>query len=347
MPGIAVAGMPSLSQIVGWDTAHLSRAAADWANTADHWEGTYDSLHRGMLSPGGSTWVGAAADAAQARSFGDFVAVRRHADVLRKAASVARHGADELDYLKRRVIEAINNARAGGFTVSEDLSVTDRNTYSKLREDVARLHALMIAARAVGLTAADREIAYRISTATIDLDGREFVESPSGDDMHALDVPLAPPPDPAYPMNDVIADATDLDGNHVVLRRGYYDAASDRGFGWDKIYWKHGVVNTNVFNDLISHSRPIDNQGGTLVYEVLINRTHCTSGFLGLPSCTDTGESVTMKIVVNTNPSYDVPDGGQKGVVTMYPLPGGSGVVEVQRNWTLTPPWVNNYVPIN
>lgn len=347
MPGIGVAGVPSLSQIVGWDTAHLSHAAADWANAADHWEDAFDSLHRGMLSPGGSTWEGAAADAAQVRSFGDVVTVRRLADVLREAASVARRGAVELDYLKRRAIEAINNARAAGFTVSDDLSVTDGKTHSRLRADVARLHALMIAARAVGLRAADREIAYRISTATVDLDGREFVESPPDDAMQALDVPLAPPPDSAYPINDVITSATDLDGNHVVLRRGYYDAASDRGFGWDKIYWKHGLINTNVFNDLISHSRPIDNQGGTLVYEVPINKTHCTSGFLGLPSCTDTGESVTMKIVVNTNPSYDIPDGGEKGVITMYPLPGGSGVVEVQRNWTLTPPWVNNYVPIN
>ncbi|HYB40084.1 MAG TPA: hypothetical protein VEF72_33165 [Mycobacterium sp.] len=53
--------------------------------------------------------------------------------------------------------------------------------------------------------------------------------------------PLHPAPDPAYPVNDVIAEATDLDGNHVILRRGYYDAATGRGFGWDKIYWKHGL----------------------------------------------------------------------------------------------------------
>lgn len=31
----------------------------------------------------------------------------------------------------------------------------------------------------------------------------------------------------------------------------------------------------------------------------------------------------------------------------MYPLPGGSGVVEVEPRWTLTPPWVNNYAPLN
>jgi hypothetical protein len=83
------------------------------------------------------------------------------------------------------------------------------------------------------------------------------------------------------------------------------------------------------------------------VYEVPINKAHCTSGFLGLPNCADTGESLTMRIVVNTNPSYDLPGGAQKGVITMYPLPGGSGVVEVQKNWTLTPPWVNKYAPIN
>jgi hypothetical protein len=55
-----------------------------------------------------------------------------------------------------------------------------------------------------------------------------------------------------------------------------------------------------------------------------------------------------MRIVANINePRPDVPDGGQKGAITMYPLPGGSGVVEVEPGWTLTPPWVNNNVPIN
>jgi hypothetical protein len=157
-----------------------------------------------------------------------------------------------------------------------------------------------------------------------------------------------PPPNPPYPINDVLAEATDLDGNRVILRRGYYDAAADQGFGWDKIYWKHGVINMNVFQDLISHSRPITNDNGVLVYEVPINRSHCTTGFFGNIDCQDTGESVTMRIVVNTTePRPDVPDGGQKGVITMYPLPGGSGVVDVRPNWTLTPPWVNRNVPIN
>ena len=49
-----------------------------------------------------------------------------------------------------------------------------------------------------------------------------------------------------------------------------------------KAYWKHHVVNPNVFEDLISHSRPVSNDNGTLVYEVPINRVHCTKGFLGI-----------------------------------------------------------------
>jgi hypothetical protein len=49
-------------------------------------------------------------------------------------------------------------------------------------------------------------------------------------------------------------------------------------------------------------------------------------------SCRDTGESVMMRIVVDTGEGRpDVPDGRQKGVM----------------DWTWTPSWVNGYVPIN
>jgi hypothetical protein len=165
--------------------------------------------------------------------------------------------------------------------------------------------------------------------------------------VQAFDYPQAPPSS-SYPINEVVAEATDLDGNHVILRRGYYDAKTQKGFGWDKAYWRHHVVNPNVFSDLISHSRPISDDGGTVVYEVPINRVHCPRGFLGTIDCEDTGESVTMRIVANLNEGNpSVPGGGQKGVISMYPLAGGSGVVEVQPGWTLTPPWVNNNVPIN
>jgi hypothetical protein len=346
MPGLDV-GAPSLSQILGWDTEHLYRAATDWVSTAEHWENSFTSVYRGTLSPGGTVWEGVAAEAAQERTFADLVKVRGLSDTLQEAAAIARRGADQLDYLKRQTLDAIYDARAAGFSVGEDLSVSDTSRFGGLRVGQVQHHAMTIIARAAALSTADNEIAAKITTATAELNGHGLSEPPEDKTVQAVDYKTAPPPDPSYPVNDVIAEATDLDGNHVVLRRGYYSAATDKGFGWDKIYWKHGLINPNVFTDLISHSRPIEKQGGSLVYEVPINKAHCTSGFLGLPSCTDTGESLTMRIVANTNASYDVPDGGQKGVITMFPLPGGSGVVQVQKNWTLTPPWVNGYAPIN
>jgi hypothetical protein len=192
----------------------------------------------------------------------------------------------------------------------------------------------------VALAERIRKVTAQLPTSTGGVQPVDFTRGP---------VPEKPPPqNPPYPINDVIAVATDLDGNRVVLRRGYYDAATRQGFGWDKAYWKHGIVNANVFKDLISHSRPVSNENGTLIYDVPIDRAHCTKSPFGDINCQDTGESVTMRIVANVNePRPDVPDGGQKGIITMYPLPGGSGVVEVEPGWTLTPPWVNNNVPIN
>src|SRR6478735_10417671 len=35
---------------------------------------------------------------------------------------------------------------------------------------------------------------------------------------------------------------------------------------------------------------------------------------------------------------------GGVGVISMYPLKGGSGLVEVEPDWTLCPPWVNKNV---
>lgn len=353
MPGVGGAGVPSLSQICGWDTQHLSRAASDWAGTVEHWEDSFTAVHRGTLSPGGTVWEGQAAEAAQERSFADLVKVRGLADSLQEAAAVARRGADQLDYLKRHPIEAIDEAKRAGFEVGEDLSVTSRVRGGDLFEQAARAAqarqlAAVIAARAVALSTADKDIAAKIARVTTDLADHGFAEPPEDRTVQAVDFKQAPPPFPPYPINDVIAEATDLDGNHVVMRRGYYDASTEKGFGWDKAYWRHGVINPNVFKDLISHSRPVSNDGGTLVYEVPINRAHCTSGFLGLASCDDTGESLTMRIVANINGGRpDIPDGGQKGVITMFPEKGGSGVVEIKPDWTWTPPWVNNYVPIN
>ena len=191
MPAVAGAALPGLSQILRWDTEHLSGAATDWSATAEHWEGAFDGVHRGMLAPGGSVWEGAAADAAQERAFSDLMKVRGLADTLSGAATITRRGADQLDYLKRQAIDAIEEAREAGFTVGEGLSVTDTSKRSGLHAAAARQFAATIAARAAALSATDKDIAARISSATTDLNSSGFSEPPES--IQALDVPLAPP----------------------------------------------------------------------------------------------------------------------------------------------------------
>ena len=82
MPGAGGVEVPSLSQIFGWDTEHLYRAATDWVSTAEHWDGIFDGVHQSMLSPGGTVWEGEAADAAQGQALADLVKVRGLSDTL-------------------------------------------------------------------------------------------------------------------------------------------------------------------------------------------------------------------------------------------------------------------------
>jgi hypothetical protein len=286
-----------------------------------------------------ASWTGEASDAAHDRS-NDLDRQRNTIAAAHRAmAPIVQDAAQAVTNARSRLDAVIQSWRADKAALAP-LATTPSGWTTLLHAGALRVNE---ASAIVHQTHADfASLAERVRKVTAELPTTTRV-------VQAVDFKQGPAPQqPPYPVNDVIAVATDLDGNRVVLRRGYYDASADKGFGWDKAYWKHGIVNVNVFKDLISHSRPISNENGTLVYEVPINRTHCSKGPLGFVDCEDTGESVTMRIVANVDePRPDVPDGGQKGLITMYPLPGESGVVEVKPGWTLTPPWVNNNVPIN
>jgi Domain of unknown function (DUF4226) len=291
-----------------------------------------------------ANWAGDASDAAHSRS-SDLDRRRQViAHAHRAVAPVVQDATQTATNARSRLDAVIHSWQADKETLAP-VAATPSGWATLIRAGALRVSE---ATSIVNQTHADfaalavrvRKVTAELPTSTGVVQAVDFTRGPVRENP--------PPQNPPYPINDGIAVATDLDGNRVVLRRGYYDAVTEQGFGWDKAYWKHGIVNVNVFKDLIAHSRPVSNENGTLIYDVPINRTHCTKGPFGIIDCQDTGESVTMRIVANVNePRPDVPDGGQKGVITMYPLPGGSGVVEVEPGWTLTPPWVNNNVPIN
>lgn len=185
MPGVGAAGVPGLSKIQSWDTEHLESAARSWEATATVWENSFAAVHQGSLRPGGTVWEGRAAEAAQERTFADLVKVRGISDSLTEAAGIARRGADQLDYRKRMALVAIEEARAAGFTVGEDLSVSDESRLWPAAAFAARLaqakrFAAEIHTRAAALSLADHEVAANIASAMAPLADARFDEAPQG-----------------------------------------------------------------------------------------------------------------------------------------------------------------------
>lgn len=169
MPSVGAAGVPRLSTIENWDTEHLESAARSWSDTATLWEESFDQVHQGALRPGGTVWEGEAADAAAERTFADLVKVRGASDRVTAAADIARRGADRLGDLKRDALSAIGDARAAGFTVGEDLSVSDNSVLVgaelAARQAQAEEFAADIHTRALALSLADHEVAANIGAA--------------------------------------------------------------------------------------------------------------------------------------------------------------------------------------
>ena len=211
MPSVGAAGIPSLSKIEAWDTEHLVSAARSWTATAALWEDSFTAVHQGALLPGGTVWEGQAAEAAQERAFADLVTVRGLSDRLTEAAGIARRGADRLDYLKRAALDAIEQARAAGFTVGENLSVSDNSLLPigptlAARQAQAQSFAADINARATALSLADNEIAADIAAAVAPLAEFDFDEKPAGGAVQLVsrNIKEGPPiPDPGPPGDPV------------------------------------------------------------------------------------------------------------------------------------------------
>lgn len=173
MAGLGGVGVPSLSEIQAWDVAHLEGAATDWTATAERWESSFTSIHRLTVSPGGTVWEGAAAEAAQERAFADLVQVRGLADVLHESSAIARRGAEILDAAKRSVLDAVEEASDAGYVVGEDLSVTPPRPGVTAAAQ-AQVYAVEIQQRAAQLVAHDAALAAKITVASAPLNGVTF-----------------------------------------------------------------------------------------------------------------------------------------------------------------------------
>ena len=104
--------------------------------------------------------------------------VRSHGDALRAAAGIAEAGVNDINAAKREALDAITAAEDDGFTVGEDLSVTDTRRYdintAVERNRAATEHAEDIRWYAERLVQATAFVDERLQTKAADLEGIRF-----------------------------------------------------------------------------------------------------------------------------------------------------------------------------
>ncbi|OBG84105.1 hypothetical protein A5699_27845 [Mycobacterium sp. E802] len=168
----------SRSKIDGWSTADLSAASPAWRQAATKSEEAFEQHRQNIVSPGGTTWEGDAKDAAMDRATVDAAVVRRHGDMLREAADIAENGIADINAAKREALVAITAAEAAGFTVHENLSVTDACRYDITtiieRNKAATEHAADIHWYAERLVQTDTFVGQRLQQKALELEGIRF-----------------------------------------------------------------------------------------------------------------------------------------------------------------------------
>jgi hypothetical protein len=168
------------SALLAWPTEHLTEAA-------DHWdavgERSYGLAHQVWQDALVVDWRGETAEALRTATHADMQTTSGVVDQLQTAAGVTRSGASDLDAARSRLRYAVEDARAAGFEVGEDLSVTDRMTGGSAAQQAARQSAAQafagdIGQRAAQLVGLDAQVAGKITTAVAGI-GSTFPQIPA------------------------------------------------------------------------------------------------------------------------------------------------------------------------
>lgn len=202
----AVAGVPTLSALLSWPTDHLTEAAAHWDSVSERSYGVAQKVWRDSMSV---DWSGEAAEKLHAATHADLQTTSAAVDQLQAAARVARSGASDLYAARSRVQYAVEDARAAGFEVGEDLSVTDRMTGGSaaqraVRQAAAQAFAADIRQRAAQLVGVDQQVAGKITAAVAGIRDTFPQDSSSGsppkdNHVHAVDNHWKQDPSPPGP----------------------------------------------------------------------------------------------------------------------------------------------------
>ncbi|WP_198938730.1 hypothetical protein [Mycobacterium sp. NS-7484] len=174
------------SEIENWDTSYLDTAATTWRVAASQSEDAFAQHRQNIASPGGTTWAGDAKDAALERATGDVVVVGRQGGVLREAADIAETGRHDISMARSEAVAAISAAESDGFSVADDLSVTDTRRVDvfsmRARQNSLNEHAEDIRWYAERLAQTDSFVGERLQAKAAELDGIRFDGEAEGRD---------------------------------------------------------------------------------------------------------------------------------------------------------------------
>lgn len=177
VPSSSIA-LPTRCEIENWNTTDLADAVANWRSAATESEDAFDQHRQNISAPGGTTWEGAAKDAALDRVTNDIGVVGSHGTILREAATLAENGSSDIQAAQRKAVEAITEAEDDGFRVGDDLSVTDTRKVdlanAQARYIAAAVHSENIRWNAEQLVQADTLVGERLKAKAGELEGIRF-----------------------------------------------------------------------------------------------------------------------------------------------------------------------------
>src|SRR5215469_14218510 len=91
---------PTLSELLSWNTDHLTTGADYWEQIADRWDSAFAEVDQQIRTSG---WQGAGFDAATNRAAFDKTKADNIIENLREGAKIARQGASDISAATNRL----------------------------------------------------------------------------------------------------------------------------------------------------------------------------------------------------------------------------------------------------
>jgi hypothetical protein len=145
-------------------------------------------------------------------------------------------------------------------------------------------------------------------------------------------------PPPGYPTSQVMATASNPTLGSIPIRRGFYDADIDQGWGMDKAWHKHNIWSVEAMRRVML-SPNITTQGARHVLKAYAGKYRCSGS-----TCTLTDQREVRGVYdTRTFTTYlGWPVGGKMGQLAMYCYQGGEALCPNWVTYSITNPGVNN-----